>query len=131
MSRENRQPVKTCRLCDTCWSDYVELVQDKMLQVNGYQATFKSPEEGLFLITHRTGDCGTTLAVRAGEMKHFYDGPAVEVRNTGNEDCPGRCLDDEDLEPCGATCDMNWIREVLQYLRRHEVPPHLTSDGRW
>lgn len=119
------QPFKQCRVCQHCWNELSDLVKDRSLDIAGYQASFKSVEEGLILFTHLDDNCHSTLAVKAKELKELYFGPAFLVHNTGKADCKGHCLDSSDLEPCAAECDMRWVREVLQVLRSHEMPEDL------
>jgi hypothetical protein len=113
---------KTCNLCATEWHSWEAFITDRSLQVNGYQPSFDSPEDGVFLLTHNAPNCGSTLAIRAGDLKHFYHGPEYSVRNTGSESCPRLCLDPTHLEVCEQRCDMHWVRVVLQFLRSHTLP---------
>ncbi len=117
-------PFKQCTLCGTQWPDLKDLVLDPNLVVNGYQAHLESPEQGLILVTHQVPDCGTTLVVAAGKMRPLYRGPNYSNRQTGTVACRGHCQEIEDLQACTANCDMAWIREALQWIVRHELPPH-------
>ncbi|MDK9698827.1 MAG: hypothetical protein OEM52_01575 [bacterium] len=121
------QPFKQCRVCQHCWNELSDLVKDRSLDIAGYQASFKSVEEGLILFTHLDENCHSTLAVKAGELKQLYQGTTFLVRNTGKVSCEGRCLNSNDIEPCAAECDMRWVREVLQILRSHELPDNLVE----
>jgi hypothetical protein len=113
---------KDCSRCHHRWPDMGQFVRDRSLVVNGYQASMGTPEEGLFLVTHDEGDCGTTLGVVAGDMKVLYHGPVYAEFCGGTDQCNGLCLDEGRLEECSAPCAMAWVRVVLQYLRRHEMP---------
>ncbi len=48
---EDKDSFKVCSLCGTEWPGLVEFLVDQDLVVNGYQAHFKRPEDGLFLVT--------------------------------------------------------------------------------
>lgn len=116
------EPYKTCRVCHATWPTLPDLVHDANLRVNGYQASFGTPEEGLILLTHEVPGCGTTLAVTAGSLQHLYFGPGYTETLAGSEYCEMWCLDENSVDDCEAPCAMAWIRHVLQYLRRHELP---------
>jgi hypothetical protein len=113
---------KSCTFCQKTWKTVEDMIHDPTLKVNGYQAVFGTPEEGLFLLTHYEGDCGSTLAVEAGNFKHLYDGPEYEECKARGEGCPLHCVDINNLQPCSNTCSMAWVRVVLQHLINHEVP---------
>ncbi|MBM3499555.1 MAG: hypothetical protein FJX74_12920 [Armatimonadetes bacterium] len=121
------EPFKCCTLCGSRWSGLERFVLDTELKVEGYQANFVDPDYGLFLVTHDIDGCGTTLAVWANDFRHLYTGPVYAERHTGQEHCTGRCLERNLVEACDAPCDMAWVRHVLQWLRRHELPPHLAA----
>ncbi len=116
---------KECAMCGRSWADLSEFVLDIELRVDGYQACFLKPEMGLVLVTHEVEGCGTTLAVRATLLRSLYDGPEYTQRRTGQAVCSGACLRMNRVEECEADCDMAWVRTVMQYLRRHELPPHI------
>lgn len=113
---------KCCTACGACWPTAEAFVLDQALTVKGYQAVFGEPEEGLILVTHNVPGCGTTLGVTARTLRPLYRGPEFSEFRQGSEVCELRCLDEGDIETCTAPCAMAWVREVLQYLRRHELP---------
>jgi hypothetical protein len=114
-------PFKICPMCLTAWNDRESFVTDPQLVVNGYQAFFDRPEDGLILFTHRTKNCHSTLALKAANFKSLYQGPKHDLLNRGEPSCPRYCLVNENLEPCREKCSMHWVREVLQLLRVHRV----------
>jgi hypothetical protein len=120
-------PFKECSLCGSCWEELERFVLDPELRIEGYQANFVDPDYGLFLVTHETDGCGTTLAVWAERFRHLYDGPVHTERHMGGQYCTRQCLERNRVEDCEAPCDMAWVRHVLQWLRRHELPPHLAA----
>lgn len=123
------KPFKHCACCQQVWPRAVDLVLDPALSVCGYQAFPDEPELGLFLLTHCVNGCYTTIGVRAGLLRDFYNGPCHTHRMMGEPDCPGHCLDRGNLETCDIACDLVWVRHVLQYLRRHELPPHIARQA--
>jgi len=123
----NEEHYKACTLCGYEWQTLQSFVQDCNLTVNGYQACFEKAEEGLFLLTHVCPQCHSTLAVRASDFTHWDTGSRPGLLNMGKETCPGRCLNNDDLEPCTAECSMRWVRDVLQYLKAHHVPSESDS----
>jgi hypothetical protein len=120
---------KTCPLCGARWADYREFVTDAALQVEGYQACLPNPDYGMILLTHTVEGCRTTLGVMAASLRVLYDGPDWPERKTGLEACQLHCLNPKDLEECTVDCELAWVRHVLQWLRRHELPPHLRVAG--
>lgn len=128
---ERAKAFKHCTLCNRRWDELADLVIDPSLKVEGYQACFVRPEMGLVLLTHCMDDCGTTLALRVKHLRGLYDGPRYTERRTGQERCRGYCLQHNVLEECDVDCELAWMRTALQYLRRHELPPHMGGeDGR-
>ena len=125
----NGQPFLECSLCGAIWRDYREVVTDPQLSVVGYQPCFDNPYDGLILVTHEVEGCGTTLAVRAHKLRLLYDGPVWPELKKGTAECCLLCINEGDLEDCTAECAMAWVRTVLQYLRRHELPPHLAAGA--
>ncbi|MEN6305738.1 MAG: hypothetical protein ABFD96_23640 [Armatimonadia bacterium] len=119
---------KTCRLCETSWPTLADFVKDRKLRVNGYQASFGAPEDGVILLTHDVPGCGTTLGLVAGTLQNLYHGPRYVEVLAGTRPCELWCLDEHSIEDCDAPCAMAWIRHVLQYLRRHELPEHLRKE---
>lgn len=118
-------PFKCCSLCNKCWEEFLDLVKDVSLHLNGYQAGFKNPDDGLIYLTHDTDGCHSTIAIRAADLRPLYKGPDIQVRNTGQSTCEGRCLKSDDFDVCNAECDLAWIRRALQSFRSHRVPDHL------
>ena len=110
-------PFKVCSMCLKAWDDTNSFVTDPELMINGYQAFFDRPEDGLILFTHRHQGCHSTLAVKAGAFKSLYDGPLYDKLNRDASTCLHRCVDQNNLERCSAQCSMHWVREVLQLLR--------------
>jgi len=113
---------KRCPLCGKQWLSLESFVEDEEINVNGYMAMFDDPEKGLILVTHRVPHCGTTLAVQAALLKPFYEGPFYSESKAGLEQCRRLCLARHALEECDQPCALAWVRAVLQYLRRHELP---------
>ena len=120
-------PFKQCPLCARVWTSLSDFVLDTALLVHGYQAHFTEPEQGLIVVTHEVEGCGTTLALRAELVRALYDGPEYTEHLTGTVQCNELCLQAHLLIPCDAPCDMAWVREALQWLLRHELPPHLCA----
>lgn len=125
MTHTDGATLKICSKCGMVWPTLRDLVLDGSIEVNGYQAGFDDPDSGLVLFTHEVAHCQTTMAIEVGQLRPLYDGPPYIQRRTGTEKCLGHCLNQEDLEPCKADCDLAWAREALQWLRLHRLPPHM------
>jgi hypothetical protein len=121
-------PFKECSCCSTSWESLAAFVLDSELTLEGYQPSFADPFEGWLLLTHNTPDCKTTLAVRTAQLRDLYDGPEYTERRTGTPGCPWLCIKENRLEECTMDCDMAWVRQVMQYLRRHALPAHLAAE---
>lgn len=113
---------KRCGHCQTCWPTAEAFVLDRALQVCGYQACLGAPEDGVIVAIHDETGCGTTIGVTARSLRALYRGPEYTDFCQGTEVCELRCIDEGDIETCAAPCAMAWVREVLQYLRKHELP---------
>lgn len=110
---------KLCTNCGVVWHGIRDFVLDPHLQVLGYQASFNAPDRGIILLNHA---CGTTLGVEAGSLRPLYQGPQHSQNLVGTAECCRLCLEAGRLEICEAECALAWVRKVLQYLRRHELP---------
>lgn len=108
-------------MCQKVWNSIEEFIQDNSLFVNGYQATFDAPDDGLYLFTHMKPDCGTTLAVKVATFKPLYHGPVRETLNRGKETCPGYCNTLTEINTCNQDCSMRWMRDMLQILKAHDL----------
>jgi hypothetical protein len=122
-------PFKTCTMCKAHWDTCKQFVEDPELGLNGYLVDFDEPRKGLILVTHHRTSCGSTIAVRAEELEHMYSGPKHYVHNTGKPDCGGHCLTENDFSACSATCDMRWIRDVMQLIKEHRYPVNLNNPS--
>jgi hypothetical protein len=109
-------PFKTCPFCSQVWKSCETFLQDRDIELVGYQVDFVKLALGLFLFNHNT--CRTTLAIQARQLKDLYIGPVFKERKTGREECPGYCLRRAVLEPCPAECECAWVRGLLQIIRK-------------
>ena len=105
-------------MCELAWTDRESFLADPEATLIGYQVDFDELVAGYFLFNHRVADCGTTLAVHAGEFIDFYDGPMFEERLTRTDRCGGHCLQQSDIEPCPSKCECAYVRAVLQVVRK-------------
>ncbi len=110
-------------LCTTCgkeWSSQNDVLEDNQLILNGYMPDFTELRDGLLLFTHHAPGCGTTLAVRVGDVIHLLpEELSLELRQ-GDWDCPGHCLQVDVLDACGARCRAAVVRGLLQVFRKKE-----------
>jgi len=116
---EEKKGFKTCTTCSKEWGKIIDFIKDHKLDINGYQASFDESVEGLFMFTHTTDQCGTTLASKTGNFRFLYDGPDYKINNAYSETCEGHCQRVNDIEPCTQECSMRWARDILQILREH------------
>ncbi|MFO7748984.1 MAG: hypothetical protein R6V54_02700 [Desulfobacteraceae bacterium] len=114
MSWNIKAMFKRCNNCGTEWKTRKAFLNDKDLVITGYQAHFEELTLGLFLFNH---NCKTTLAIAAGEFQDLYRGPVFAERLTDSDQCPGYCLDQDELEPCPNHCECAYIREIIQLIK--------------
>lgn len=113
-------PFKTCPMCGTEWANIDAFLDDPSLEICGYMADFGKLERGLFFFNHLTEDCHTTLTIFTGQFIGLYNGTRFTERRTGKEDCPGYCLDKNQLDRCDAFCECAFSREVIQIIKARQ-----------
>jgi hypothetical protein len=111
------QLFKQCSACGRKWKTRTEFLRDPELCLVGYQANFLQLEAGFVFFNHDAVDCGTTLAVQAGAFRDLYDGPIFEYQYRGEPDCPGYCLDREELAACDLPCECAYVRTILKIIQ--------------
>ena len=108
---------KECPHCNHKWPDRETFLADETLSLIGYQANFVNLEAGFFLFNHNIPECGTSLAIEAGEFKDLHNGPIYQERMTGKPECPGYCKQTQILDPCANKCECAYVRNVLQIVK--------------
>ena len=116
----NSETFKICPMCATEWKTLNDFVNDQSLEINGYRADFEKLEWGLFYFTHQKQECFSTMVIEANEFLSLYSGKEYTERRTGQEDCPGYCLDKEQLNRCDALCECAFNREVIQIIKERQ-----------
>ncbi len=111
---------KKCPMCSTEWKTRDEFLDDLSLIIDGYQADFEKLERGLFYFTHIKEGCLSTMALEAKDFLSLYSGEKYTERRTGKEECPGYCLDKEQLNRCDAICECAFNREVIQIIKERQ-----------
>ena len=104
-------------MCSNVWETRDAFIDDINLEINGYQADFDKLELGLFYFTHKKEGCCTTMALQAKDFLSLYTGKKYTERRINEEDCPGYCLDKNQLDRCDALCECAFNREVIQVIR--------------
>jgi hypothetical protein len=99
--------------------------------LNGYQADFEKLEYGLFFFTHHHPDCNSTLAIEVVDFWDLYKGPRYLQRRTGAAECPGYCLDKNQLARCDALCECAFVRDLVQVIKHKKtvMPRQLPETG--
>jgi len=121
------QPFKVCTNCQHVWQDRKLFLSDTTLRLEGYQVNFVNLAEGLFLFTHRTEACGSTIAIPACEFTDLHDGPVFDENMNGKEGCDGSCLHTGVIDSCKAECECAYVRDVLQKVK--EWPKQDPKEG--
>lgn len=110
-------PFKTCPNCFYVWPDRDSFLSDPRISAMGYQVNFDDLTAGFFLFNHTTCQCGTSLALEAGQFTDMHDGPIFQERLNGTSECPQYCLHDDSLEPCPEKCECAYVLDVLQKVK--------------
>ena len=105
---------RQCTTCGRVWETRWDWLVDPKVVLVGYQASFRKFAAGFFLFNHTVEGCNTTMAVEAGDFFDLYEGPVFEGRMVGSKECPGYCLNKDELSPCPVQCECAFVREVLQ-----------------
>jgi hypothetical protein len=109
---------KQCNICTQKWPTRQDFIADKDIRIIGYQVNFKKLEAGLLYFNHI---CNNTIALSADLFADLYDGPIFAEPKTGTDECPGYCLNKEELKPCQSECECAYIREVIQLFKGQGV----------
>lgn len=109
-----------CSCCGQRWTHIDAFLGDPQVALLGYQPDFSFLPDGLFLFNHHL--CHGTFSKEVSAFEPLYTGPRYVECARGTEDCPTRCLKQNDLEPCPARCDCAWVREVMQIIRNRSRP---------
>ncbi|WP_419660102.1 hypothetical protein Dvar_04470 [Desulfosarcina variabilis str. Montpellier] len=113
-----KKPFKKCPMCSTVWETREDFLSDDSLEINGYGADFRALEKSLFYFTHKKEGCFSTMAIKAEKFLSLYSGRKYSERRTGEEGCPGYCLDKKQLNRCDAFCECAFNREIIQIIKR-------------
>lgn len=106
-------------MCARVWKTRDDFLRDKSLEINGYGAYFDQLEKSLFYFTHNIEGCRSTLTVSAENFFSLYSGKKYKDRRTREKDCPGYCLDKEQLDRCDAFCECAFNREIIQVIKKN------------
>ena len=117
-----QKPFKMCPCCFFVWPTRTDFLKDPSLLLNGYKADFEALEFGLFFFTHQAAECQSTLALEVNDFMDLYQGTRHTGRRTGMSDCPGYCVDKEQLQRCDALCECAFVREILHLVKQHGQP---------
>lgn len=105
---------KRCSKCHHPWISRDLFLQDPELEIVGYQANFVKLELGLFLFTH---SCGTTMSIWAKDFVDLFHGTIYTEHAIGSDQCPGYCLQQEELRPCSVHCEYAYVREIVGIIK--------------
>ena len=111
---------RRCSCCSKAWLDRSDFLLDGDLFLNGYQANFDDLELGWLLFTHLLPVCNSTIAVPVHQFADLYEGAIYSERKTGSEECPGYCLEVNNLLPCQNQCECAFVREILQVIKERK-----------
>jgi len=115
--KTEEKPFKQCPCCFETWPTRESFLSDNNLDLNGYKADFEKLEYGLFFFTHLQTNCNSTMALEVSDFIDLYQGPRYPKRRTAEAECPGYCLDRDQLDRCNAFCECAFVREIIQLLK--------------
>lgn len=104
-----------CSNCGFSWKKREDFLNDKGVNIIGYQVHFEDLKAGFFLFNH---SCGTTFTLDIQFFMDLYNGPIFKDKATGSDQCPGHCLHKSNLDPCPAKCECAFVREIIQVLKK-------------
>ncbi|MBC8207466.1 MAG: hypothetical protein ISR85_06670 [Kiritimatiellales bacterium] len=114
----NPKAFKICTSCHASWPTLEEFLSDPEVMLAGYQAHFDDLLGGLFLFSHVHDGCYTTLGIPVGQFVSLSKQPILNKRSEPTQGCPGLCVREGALELCPLKCECNWVREVLQTIKK-------------
>ena len=120
-----------CTLCKSDWDTLDRFLEDNSLLFNGYQPYPNKPEKGLFLFTHKSDSCGTTLSLKVQKFKKLSDeSTKFSMFVIGKEDdCEGHCLDGNDLSTCNSkNCPGTDVRKLIKAIQEQMVDSSKTKE---
>lgn len=103
--------------CGKEWGSRSEFLSDPHINVAGYMPDFRDLHLGLILFVHFDEICGTTLALKAGDLADLYEGEVFNERMTGTDKCPEYCFRKSDLMKCPNKCECSWVRKVINIIK--------------
>ena len=110
---------KLCPKCNEKWSSQEFFLNDKKIELIGYQPRFQEPLKGLFLFNHLSNGCNTTFSIEFLSFKNLSE---VEITPDALEkprDCPGYCSEGKHPIACTITnCRALMIVDVYDRLKR-------------
>jgi hypothetical protein len=115
-----RIPFRKCPMCSTEWETRDDFLDDQSLEVNGYGADFEKLDWSLFYFTHKKEGCYSTMALEAKDFLDLYSGEKYTEPQTGKDDCPKYCFDEEQLDRCDAFCECAFNREIIQIIKERQ-----------
>jgi hypothetical protein len=106
---------KECLPCGNKWVARDDFLEDSSIEIIGYQVNFDNLATGTFLFNH---SCGSKLSLSVRYFNGLYEGPIFENRVTGNDDCPGYCLYQDQLDKCSARCECAYVRNIIDIIKK-------------
>lgn len=117
----SEEPIfRKCPSCATTWNTREDFLSDALIELNGYQASLKSIEKGLFLFTHLAVNCFSTMGVPVTEFDDLYIGTRYTEDKSLSAECPRYCDDEKRLERCDVKCECAYVREILHAIKGNE-----------
>lgn len=104
---------RTCPKCGTTWATRSSFLADKLVKLNGYQASLSSLEKGLLLFTHLADNCHSTMGVYVTDFDDMFTGTRYTENKALTTECPRYCVDEKRLDRCDAKCECAFVREIL------------------
>jgi hypothetical protein len=110
----NTEPFKTCPNCKHIWPTLENFLDDPAIELAGYQVHFEDIKGGLFLFSHTSPECRTTLAIQVKEFHPLTDQPLLSDRL-----CHGAefCARKGDIIKLPKQCECQWVRHVLELIK--------------
>lgn len=59
------------------------------------------------------------MVIKAKKFADLYTGIKYPERKTGDADCPGYCLNKEELRSCHVQCECAYVREIIEIVQEY------------
>ncbi|GAB4331136.1 MAG: hypothetical protein Kow0099_02270 [Candidatus Abyssubacteria bacterium] len=119
-SKSRKAEYRRCT-CGKVWNTRDDLLRDAKVKIVGYQPDFVSRKYNHFLFQHKAKGCGQYFGIRSSDFADLREKGCPNELCTGQENCPGYCLNTLDLRVCSVACRNASDRVLAAKLRDRKL----------